>query len=97
MDKIPKKAKHIKLQRSLQSKLRSVVGSFMPRESCVLPGLPKRLVQELNKHSESITNLGPALTAVWSKAPPLTVRCLSPLSGFESWSGLVRKLPVTWG
>ena len=22
---------------------------------------------------------GPALTAVWSKAPPLTARCLSPL------------------
>ena len=40
---------------------------------------------------------GPALTAVWSKVPPLTVRCLSPLSGFESRSGHVRKLPVTWG
>ena len=37
------------------------------------------------------------LTAVWSKAPPLTVRCLSPLSGFESRPGHVRKLPVTWG
>ena len=27
---------------------------------------------------------GPVLTAVWSKAPPLTARCLSPLPGFES-------------
>ena len=40
--------------------------------------------------------VGPALTAVWSKAPPLTVRCLSPLPGFESRPGHVRKLPVTW-
>ena len=40
---------------------------------------------------------GPALTAVWSKAPPLTPRCLSPLSGFESRPGHVRELPVTWG
>ena len=40
---------------------------------------------------------GPALTAVWSKAPPLTARCLSPLPGFESRPGHVRKLPVTWG
>ena len=37
---------------------------------------------------------GPALTAVWSKAPP---RCLSPLHGFESQPGHVGKLPVTWG
>ena len=41
--------------------------------------------------------LGPALTAVWSKAPPLTARCLSPLPGFESRPAHVRKLPVTWG
>ena len=40
---------------------------------------------------------GPALTAVWSKAPPLTARCLSPLPGFESRRGHVRELPVTWG
>ena len=38
--------------------------------------------------------IGPALTAVWSK--PLTARCLSPLPGFESRPGYVRKLPVTW-
>ena len=39
----------------------------------------------------------PALTAVWSKAWPLTASCLSPLSRFESQSGHVRKLPLTWG
>ena len=39
--------------------------------------------------------LGSALTVVWSKALPLSARCLSPLPGFESWSGLVRNLPVT--
>ena len=43
-----------------------------------------------------VLECGPALTAVWSKAPPLTVRCLSPLPGFESRRGHVRKLPVTW-
>ena len=32
-----------------------------------------------------------------SKAPLLTARCLSPLLGFESRPGHVRKLPVTWG
>ena len=37
----------------------------------------------------------PALTAVWSKAPPLTAHCLSPLPGFEFRPG--RKAPVTWG
>ena len=26
---------------------------------------------------------GPALMTVWSKAPPLTARCLAPLPGFE--------------
>ena len=36
-------------------------------------------------------------TAVWSKVPPLTACCLSPLPGFESQLGHVRKLPVTWG
>ena len=40
---------------------------------------------------------GPALTAVWSKAPPLTTHCLSPLLGFEYPPGHVRKLPVTLG
>ena len=30
-----------------------------------------------------MSNPSPALTAVWSKAPPLTARCLSPLHGFE--------------
>ena len=35
--------------------------------------------------------------AVWSKAPPLTAHCLSPLPGFKSRPGHVRKLPVTWG
>ena len=40
---------------------------------------------------------GPALTALWSKAPPLIARCLSPLPGFESQPGHVGKLPVTWG
>ena len=39
----------------------------------------------------------PALTALWSKAPPLIARCLSPLPGFESQPGHVGKLPVTWG
>ena len=39
---------------------------------------------------------GPALMAVWSKAPPLTARCLSPLPRFEYWPGHVRKLPVSW-
>ena len=29
------------------------------------------------------STLEPALTAVWSKAPPLTARCLSPLPGFR--------------
>ena len=45
----------------------------------------------------SDNRMGLALTAVWSKAPPLTARCLSPLHGFESQTGHVRKLPVTWG
>ena len=35
--------------------------------------------------------------AVWSKAPPLTARCLSPLPGFEIRPGHVGKLPLTWG
>ena len=35
--------------------------------------------------------------AVLSKALPLTDSCVSPLSGFESHPGHVRKLPVTWG
>ena len=56
-----------------------------------------RPVNVNNGGDKSILTIGPALTAVWSKAPPLTVRCLSPLSGFESRSGHVRKLPVTWG
>ena len=44
----------------------------------------------------NVTNMrGPALTGVWSKAPPLTAHCLSPLPGFESWPGHVIKLPVT--
>ena len=43
------------------------------------------------------TKKGPALTAVWPKAPPLTARCLSPLPGFESRPGHVGKLPVNWG
>ena len=38
----------------------------------------------------------PALMAVWSQAPPLTADCLSPLAGFESRPGLVRRLPVIW-
>ena len=41
-------------------------------------------------------SVGPALTAVWSKAPPLTARCLSPLPVLVSQPGHVRKLPVTW-
>ena len=44
----------------------------------------------------SLFNRGPALTAVWSKVPPLIARCLSPLPGFESRPGHVGKLPVTW-
>ena len=35
--------------------------------------------------------------AVWPKALPLTARCLSPQSGFETHPGHVRKLPVAWG
>ena len=42
-------------------------------------------------------SLGPALTTVWSKAPPLIAHCLSPLPGFESQPGHMGKLPVTWG
>ena len=38
----------------------------------------------------------PALMVERSKAPPLTARCLSPLSWFESHARHVRKLPVTW-
>ena len=43
--------------------------------------------------------IGPCsnVTSVWSKATPLTARCLSPLPGFESRPGHVRMLPVTWG
>ena len=37
-----------------------------------------------------------AMMAVWSKALPLTASCLSPLFGFESHTGHVRKLPVIW-
>ena len=48
----------------------------------------------VSKQVISFTGFGPALTAVWSEAPPLTVRCLSPLPGFESQPGHVRKLPV---
>ena len=33
---------------------------------------------------------------MWSKELPLTASCLSPLSGFESRPGQVRKLPGTW-
>ena len=35
--------------------------------------------------------------AKWSKALPLIAHCFSPLSGFKSQLGHVRKLPVTWG
>ena len=35
--------------------------------------------------------------ALLSKALPLTASCPSPLSGFESHLGYVRKLLVTWG
>ena len=38
-----------------------------------------------------------AQMAMWSKVLLLTVCCLSPLPGFESQLGHVRKLPVTWG
>ena len=37
------------------------------------------------------------MMALWSKAPPLSACCLSPLPGLESRPGHVRKLPVTWG
>ena len=47
--------------------------------------------------SSSYHFLGPVLIALWSKAPPLTTCCLSPLHGFESWPGHVRKMPMTWG
>ena len=42
-------------------------------------------------HAIQIYFYRPALTTVWPKAPPLTVRCLSPLPGFESRPGHVRK------
>ena len=35
--------------------------------------------------------------AVWSKAPPLTACCLSPLPGLEFRPGHARRLPVIWG
>ena len=38
----------------------------------------------------------PALITMWSKDLPLTASCLSPLSGFESHSGYVKKLPVLY-
>ena len=40
---------------------------------------------------------GPALMVMWSEALPLTVSCLSPLSGTESQPGHSRNLPVTLG
>ena len=45
---------------------------------------PGRLVQELNVCTVPVQAV-------------LTACCLSPLSGFESRPGHVRKLPVTWG
>ena len=51
----------------------------------------------INDPTSSNPVKGPALSAVWSKAPGLTARCLSPLFGFESRPGHVGKLPVTWG
>ena len=52
---------------------------------------------EIFRHEWALA--GPALMAVWSKALPLTAvaSCLSPLPGFESRPGHVRKLPVTLG
>ena len=41
--------------------------------------------------------IGPALVTAWYMVLPLTANCLSPLPGFESCPGHVRKLPVTWG
>ena len=35
--------------------------------------------------------------AVWSRMLPLTARCLSPLPGYQSQPGHVRKFPVTYG
>ena len=45
----------------------------------------------------AILTEGPAMMAMWSKAPPLSARSLSPLSGLDTRSGHVRKLPVTLG
>ena len=65
----------------------------MANEACELK---LRSIVRAPKHP-FLGNWGPALTAVWSKAPPLTARCLSPLPGFEYRPGHVKKLPVTWG
>ena len=40
---------------------------------------------------------GPSLMDEWSKELPLTASCLSPLPGFESRPGHVRRLPRTRG
>ena len=42
------------------------------------------------------TIIGPALLAEWSKAMPMTLCWMPPLSRFESQPGHVRKLPVTF-
>ena len=60
-------------------------------------GLEKRFAILLNEAQYVVhVLLGTTLMAVWFKALPLTASCLSPLPGFESWPGYVRKLPVTW-
>ena len=57
--------------------------------------LPRR---GLHKYFDfSLTSTWPALMALWSMTLLLTASCLSPLSGFESHHGHVRKLQVTWG
>ena len=40
---------------------------------------------------------GPALTAVWSKAPPLSAHCLPSLPGFDSRPGHVKRFASDLG
>ena len=60
--------------------------------------VPRRLCYNIALYNENtIIQTRPAVMAVWAKALPLTVSCLSPLSKFYSHAGHVRKLPVTCG
>ena len=73
--------------------------SFTPAQISLKCMLKSKVIYKsiTDLHNPGLGNIGPALTAVWSKALPLTASCLSLLSGFESHPGHVRQLPVTWG